>query len=188
MAEGPRMTAAELADKLLQDEHADVLLESVAWMAQQLMEAEVSSKVGAELGSAAWSGPRIATATGPGSGIPGWAASSWPSPSCALAATSPASWNRAGAPSRPWSPSCRRPTSTACRLARWTGWSGQMGLHHLSKDQVSRLCRGLDEQVRVFRERPWRASIPTCGWARRWSGPGAGWGAPQGAGDRRRRA
>ena len=50
MAERARMTAAQLADKLLQDEHADVLRESVAWMAHQLMEAEVSAKVGAELG------------------------------------------------------------------------------------------------------------------------------------------
>ena len=33
MAERPRMTAAQLADKLLADEHADVLRESVAWMA-----------------------------------------------------------------------------------------------------------------------------------------------------------
>src|SRR5215510_9249397 len=50
MAEGHRMTAAQLADKLLQDEHADVLRESVAWMATQLIEAEVSGKIGAELG------------------------------------------------------------------------------------------------------------------------------------------
>ena len=50
MAEGHRMTAAQLADKLLQDEHADVLRESVAWMATQLMDAEVASRVGAELG------------------------------------------------------------------------------------------------------------------------------------------
>jgi hypothetical protein len=50
MAERVRMTAAQLADKLLQDEHADVLLESVAWMARELMEADVSAKVGAELG------------------------------------------------------------------------------------------------------------------------------------------
>jgi putative transposase len=36
----------------------------------------------------------------------------------------------------------------------------QMGLHHLSKDQVSRLCRGLDEQVRVFRERRLEGTYP----------------------------
>jgi putative transposase len=50
MAERARMTAAQLADKLLQDEHADVLLASAAWMARELMEADVSVKVGAELG------------------------------------------------------------------------------------------------------------------------------------------
>jgi putative transposase len=50
MADGHRMTAAQLADKLLQDEHADVLRESVAWMARQPMEADVSAPIGAELG------------------------------------------------------------------------------------------------------------------------------------------
>jgi hypothetical protein len=73
------MTAAQLADKLLQDEHADVLAESLAWMARELMEADVSAQVGAELASAAWSGPPTATATGPAAGTRGSAASSWPS-------------------------------------------------------------------------------------------------------------
>ena len=50
MAERARMTAVQLADELLQDEHADVLLASVAWMARELMEADVSAQVGAELG------------------------------------------------------------------------------------------------------------------------------------------
>jgi putative transposase len=36
----------------------------------------------------------------------------------------------------------------------------QMGLHHLGKDQVSRLCRSLDEQVRIFRERPLEGRYP----------------------------
>ena len=50
MAEGPRMTAAQLADKLLSEEHADVLRDSVAWMARELMEADVSAQIGAEHG------------------------------------------------------------------------------------------------------------------------------------------
>jgi transposase-like protein len=50
MAEGHRMTAAHLADKLMRDEHADVLRHSVALIAQQLMEAEVASQTGAEHG------------------------------------------------------------------------------------------------------------------------------------------
>jgi putative transposase len=36
----------------------------------------------------------------------------------------------------------------------------QLGLHHLGKDQVSRLCRGLDEQVRIFRGRPLEGAYP----------------------------
>jgi hypothetical protein len=50
------MTAAQLADKLLASEHADVLRESVAWMVAELMEAEVAVKVGAELGERTQSG------------------------------------------------------------------------------------------------------------------------------------
>ena len=46
MAEGPRMTAAQLADKLLASEHADLLRESVGWIVAELMEAEVAAKVG----------------------------------------------------------------------------------------------------------------------------------------------
>ena len=50
MADRPRMTAAQLANKLLVDKHPDVLGESAAWMAAQLMEAEVAAQIGAELG------------------------------------------------------------------------------------------------------------------------------------------
>ncbi len=53
MAEGHRMTAADLVDKLLQDEHADVLRDSVAWLVTQLMEAEVGALTGAGLGERA---------------------------------------------------------------------------------------------------------------------------------------
>jgi hypothetical protein len=103
MAEGPRMTAAQLADKLLQDEHADVLRESVEWMAAQLMNAEVSSRIGAELGKRA--PERLTHRNGYrfSDWIPGSAASSWPSPSCGPGRTSPASWSHAGGPSRRWS-------------------------------------------------------------------------------------
>ena len=36
----------------------------------------------------------------------------------------------------------------------------QLGLQQMSKDTVSRLCRGLDEQVAVFRERPLAGAYP----------------------------
>ena len=41
MAENRGMTPAELADKLMSTEHADVVREPVAWMVPELMEAEV---------------------------------------------------------------------------------------------------------------------------------------------------
>jgi len=37
MAEAHRMTAADLLDKLLASEHADVLCDSVAWLVAELM-------------------------------------------------------------------------------------------------------------------------------------------------------
>jgi hypothetical protein len=50
MPKGPRMSAAELADKpLLSDEHADTLRKPVAWMVVELVESEVTSRIGAEL-------------------------------------------------------------------------------------------------------------------------------------------
>jgi putative transposase len=64
----------------------------------------------------------------------------------------------------------------------------RLGLRHLSKDQVSRRCRGLDEQVRVSRERPLGAPTLPVGGRQGGAGPRAGRGAPQGAGDRLRRA
>jgi putative transposase len=36
----------------------------------------------------------------------------------------------------------------------------QLGLRGMTKDTVSRLCRGLDEQVTVFRERPLAGAYP----------------------------
>ena len=189
MAERARMTAAQLADKLMSDEHADVLCESVAWIARELMEADVSAQIGAESASAAWSGPPSATATGPATGTPGSAASSWPSPSCAR----PRYFPLFLAPRR----RAEQALVAVVQEAYVNGVSTrkvdrlveQMGLHQLSKDQVLRLCRGLDEQVRVFCERPLEGAYPYLwGDGQGRAGPRAGWGAPQGVGDRLRRA
>jgi transposase-like protein len=40
------------------------------------------------------------------------------------------------------------------RPRAWDTRLGQLGPQGMSNDQVSRLCRGLDEPVRVFSERP----------------------------------
>src|SRR5438045_6457105 len=50
MAGVDRMTIEEVVRKVLLEDHADVVRESVRWVAQQLMESEVSELIGAELG------------------------------------------------------------------------------------------------------------------------------------------
>ena len=50
MAGADRMQVEEVVRKVLVDEHADVLRESVQWLARQLMEVEVSELIGAERG------------------------------------------------------------------------------------------------------------------------------------------
>jgi hypothetical protein len=125
MADRPRMTAAQLVDKLLASDHADVLHESIAWLVAELMDIEVARLTGAELGER---GPERRTTQ-----RNGYRPRTWDTrvgqlelaiPSCARVRTSLASWSRAGGPSRPWSRSCRRPTpSTASPPERLTGWS-----------------------------------------------------------------
>jgi putative transposase len=50
MAGPDRMTIEEVVRELLRDEHADVIRESVKTIARELMEADVSELIGAELG------------------------------------------------------------------------------------------------------------------------------------------
>ena len=50
MAEGRRMTAVDVVAGVLAGEHGDFVREAVALVARELMEAEVSLEVGAELG------------------------------------------------------------------------------------------------------------------------------------------
>src|SRR4051795_12828591 len=50
MAETKRMTAEQVVSYLLEDEGVDFLRESLRWVVQQLMEAEVSELIGAERG------------------------------------------------------------------------------------------------------------------------------------------
>jgi putative transposase len=161
MAEGHRMTAADLVDKLLTSEHADVLRESVAWLVAELMEAEVAGLAGAELGERApdrrqahrngyrprrWDTrvgelelaiPRLRT----GSYFPSFLEPRRRAEQALVAVVQEAYVNGIS-------------TRKVDRLVE------QLGLQGMSKDQVSRLCRGLDEQVSVFRERPLAGAYP----------------------------
>ena len=50
MAGADRMTIEEVVRKVLRDEHADVIKESIRAVAQEIMEAEVSELIGAGRG------------------------------------------------------------------------------------------------------------------------------------------
>jgi putative transposase len=181
MAEGPRMTAAQLADKLLATEHADVLRESVAWIVAELMEAEVAAKVGAELGER---NPARLTQRN------GYRARDWDTRVGELELRIPRL--RTGSYFPSFLEPRRRAEQALVAVVQEAYVNGvstrrvdrlveQLGIAGMSKDQVSRLCGGLDEQVRAFRERPLEAATRTCGWTPRWNGSGN----PAGSGTRR---
>jgi putative transposase len=164
MAERPRMTAADLVDKLLTSEHADVLRDSVAWLVAELMDAEVGELTGAELGERApdrrqaqrngyrprrWDTrvgelelaiPKLRT----GSYFPSFLEPRRRAEQALVAVVQEAYVNGVS-------------TRKVDRLVE------QLGLRGMTKDTVSRLCRGLDEQVTVFRERPLAGAYP-CLW------------------------
>ena len=104
MTDVGRMSVQELVGKVLADEHADVLRQAVYWLAEELMEAEVSQAAGAGYGER--NPERAARRNGyrerPWDTRVGSMASSWPFPGCGPAATSPRSWSRVAALSRRW--------------------------------------------------------------------------------------
>jgi putative transposase len=160
MAERPRMTAAQLADKLLSDEHADVLLESVAWMARELMEADVAAQIGAELGERSLERTTHRN---------GYRPRPWDTRVGQLELAIPKLRQGSYFPS--FLEPRRRAEQALVAVVQEAYVNGvstrkvdrlvqQLGIAGMSKDQVSRLCGGLDTQVRVFRERPLEGAYP----------------------------
>ena len=161
MAGSRSLTARKAVGEVLASEHADVLRESVAVMVREIMEAEVSQLAGAELGERApgrrqaqrngyrerrWDTrvgeielqiPRLRT----GSYLPGFLEPRKRAEQALIAVVQEAYVNGVS-------------TRKVDRLVE------QMGLRGLSKDQVSRMCAGLDEQVQAFRQRPLDGAYP----------------------------
>ena len=164
MAEDRRMTASQVVDKLMASEHADVLRQSVAWVLAELMEAEVSTQIGAELGERA-PGERTSQRNG-------YRPRNWSTRAgevelairdCAPAATSRASSSRASARSGRSSPSCRRPTSTECRPARSTASSSSSASPACRKIRSRACARASTTRSRPFASARSRAATPTFG-------------------------
>ena len=161
MAEGHRMTAADLVDKLLASEHADVLRDSVAWLVAELMEAEVVSLTGAGLGERA---PERRQAQ-----RNGYRPRRWDTRVGELELQIPKL--RTGSYFPSFLEPRRRAEQALVAVVQEAYVNGvstrkvdrlveQLGLRGMSKDQVSRWCQGLDEQVRIFRERPLEGAYP----------------------------
>jgi putative transposase len=154
------MSLDELVRKLMGDDHADVLRESLAWFVRELMEAEVATRIGADLhekspertthrngyrerlwqtraGEIELAIPRLRA----GSYFPSFLESRSRSEKALVAVIQEAYVNGVS-------------TRKVDRLVT------QLGLSGISKSAVSRLCAGLDEQVRCFRERPLEGSYP----------------------------
>jgi transposase-like protein len=161
MAVSKSVTAREAVSELLAGEHSDVLRESVALMVREIMEVEVAQLAGAELGERApdqrraqrngyrdrrWDTrvgeielqiPKLRT----GSYLPSFLEPRKRAEQALVAVVQEAYVNGVS-------------TRKVDRLVE------QMGLRGLSKDQVSRMCAGLDQQVTAFRNRPLEGSYP----------------------------
>jgi putative transposase len=160
MADIPRITAQELVGKLINDEHADLLREAVAWLCAELMEAEVAAQIGAAHGER--SAERITNRNGyrprgfrtrvgeielaipklrAGTYFPSFLEPRTRGEQALVAVVQEAYVNGVS-------------TRKVERLVE------QLGVAGMSRSAVSRLCKGLDDQVNAFRERPLEGRYP----------------------------
>jgi putative transposase len=160
MTDVGRMSVQELLGKVLADEHADVLRQAVGWLAQELMEAEVSQRAGAGYGER--SGDRTARRNG-------YRERAWDTRVGSIELAIPRL--RAGSYFPSFLETRRRSEQALVAVVQEAYVNGvstrkvdrlveALGLAGVSKDQVSRLCGGLDEQVTAFRERPLEVAYP----------------------------
>jgi putative transposase len=160
MAETKRMTAEQVVGYLLEGEGLDFLRESLAWVCQQLMEAEVTELVGVARGQRAPE-ERLAHRNG-------YRPRRWDTRAGEIELAIPKI--RRGS----YFPSFLEPRKrseqalvSVVQEAYVAGVSTRkvdqvvesLGLR-ISKSEVSRICQGLDEQVDAFRNRPLEGRYP----------------------------
>jgi putative transposase len=159
MAEKHRMTADEVVSQLLSEEHADFLRESLRWMVEQLMEAEVSELVGAAHGERT---PDRATHRN------GYRPRRWDTRAGELELQIPKLRRGSYFPS--FLEPRRRSEQALLNVVQQAYVCGvstrkvdqlveSLGLR-ISKSEVSRIACGLDEQVEAFRKRPLEGRYP----------------------------
>ena len=161
MAEGHRMTAAELVAKVMAGEHGDFVREAVALIAHELMEAEISAEVGAELHEV--SPERITHRNG-------YRPRPWETRVGEIELLIPRK-RQGPAYFQSFLEPRRRSEQAIVAVVLEAYVNGvstrkvdrlveQLGIAGMTKDRVSALCKALDEHVAVFRERPLEGSYP----------------------------
>src|SRR6201995_4915813 len=161
MAEGQRMTAADVVAQVRDGRLEDFVREAVVLVARELMEAEISAEVGAERGEVAPEARmthRNGYRTRPwetrvgeielliprrrqGSYFPSFLEPRRRSEQAIVAVVLEAYVNGVS-------------TRKVDRLGE------QLGIEGMTKDRVSAMCRALDDQVEAFRQRPLEGAYP----------------------------
>jgi putative transposase len=160
MAEVQRMTVDEVVSYFLEGEGVDVLRESLSWVCQQLMEAEVSDLVGAARGERAPE-ERLTHRNG-------YRARPWATRAGEIELAIPKIRRGSYFPS--FIEPRRRSEQALVSVVQEAYVAGvstrkvdqvveSLGLR-ISKSEVSRICQGLDEQVDAFRGRPLEGRYP----------------------------
>jgi putative transposase len=160
MAETKRMTAEQVVGYLLEEEGLDFLRESLMWVVQQLMEAEVSELIGAERGERAPE-ERLTHRNG-------YRPRRWDTRAGELELAIPKL--RRGSYFPGFLQPRRRSEQALVSVVQQAYVCGvstrrvdqlveSLGLR-ISRSEVSRICAGLDEQVEAFRSRPLEGRYP----------------------------
>jgi putative transposase len=160
MAEVRRMTAADVVAGVLAGEHGDFVREAVAVVARELMEAEVSAEVGAQLGEVSEARSTYRN---------GYRARPWETRVGEIELLIPRTRQGSYFPS--FLEPRRRSEQAIVAVVLEAYVNGvstrkvdrlveQLGIEGMTKDRVSALCRGLDEQVELFRGRPLEGAYP----------------------------
>jgi transposase-like protein len=159
MAETKRMTAEQVVSYLLEEQGVDFLRESLTWVVQQLMEAEVSELIGAEHGER--SPDRLTHRNG-------YRPRRWDTRAGELELAIPKIRRGSYFPS--FLEPRRRSEQALVSVIQQAYVCGvstrkvdqlveSLGLR-ISRSEVSRVCAGLDEQVEAFRSRPLEGHYP----------------------------
>ncbi len=161
MAEGHSMTVAAVVADVLAGEAGDFLRDAVELVAHELMEAEISAQIGAGRGEV--SAERTSHRNG-------YRARAWETRVGELGLAIPRA--RSGPAYFPSFLEPRRRAEQAIVAVVLEAYVNgvstrkvdrlveQLGIQGMTKDRVSALCRGLDEQVEVFRTRPLEGAYP----------------------------